>query len=442
MESPIVPEDKLQIVDPLSIIVKDEMPRLRKDLGKINDLAMSIKKFGQLQPCVVNRNMELVAGGRRLAACVIAGVQVKICFVDEVDPLRLREMELEENIQRKALTPAEEVLAVAELHKLKTDIYGKGVSGVVGGKEGTWTQQDTADVLGKSRASVVEDLMLAEAIKNFPSLAVAKKKAEIKKAVKGLETVARNIDALSKYEETIKRTDKFIILNKDSREHFVSLPNEGIDLIITDPPYGIDIFEQGQGLGGETGGGNTTAGFKYEDSEDYAKAVLSAFAQHSYRITKHNAHLYCFCAPSHFWWLKEELATYGWLVRERPIIWIKRETGQNNYPSYWPSSTYEMILFARKVESRLVIEGRGDWIQCDPVSPNERLHNAEKPVPLLKELISRTCLPGSYIYDPFAGSGAVVQAGLELKMLPIACELLTEAYANMLARITHFLEKQ
>ncbi len=105
-------------LDPKLIKVHDELPRVRKDLGKIAELAESIKKFGQLQPVIINRNNELVAGGRRLAAVIIAGLKVKACYVDAVDVLTMREMELEENIQRKDLSPAEEVLALAEMHKL------------------------------------------------------------------------------------------------------------------------------------------------------------------------------------------------------------------------------------------------------------------------------------------------------------------------------------
>jgi len=123
------------VVSPFDVKVKDGMPRLRKELGKIKDLAESFKKFGQLQPIVCNREMELIAGGRRLAACIDAEMDVKIVFADTVDPYEMREMELEENIQRKALTPAEEIQAISELHNLKQTLYGETTQG----KEGGWT---------------------------------------------------------------------------------------------------------------------------------------------------------------------------------------------------------------------------------------------------------------------------------------------------------------
>jgi ParB/RepB/Spo0J family partition protein len=166
------------VVSPLTIKVKDGLPRLRKELGKIKDLVESFVKFGQLQPIVCNRQMELIAGGRRLVACIEASMDVKVVFADTVDPIIMREMELEENIQRKALTAAEEIMAISELHNLKRLIHGETVQGTGGG----WTIEQTADTIGKTRTSVIGDLALAKALEDFPVLAECKTKSDIKRA--------------------------------------------------------------------------------------------------------------------------------------------------------------------------------------------------------------------------------------------------------------------
>lgn len=439
----IVSADKILTVDPKTIIVKDELPRIRKELGKIQDLAASLATFGQLQPIVVNRKMELLAGGRRLAACLLTKRDVKICFVDEVEPLRMREIELEENIQRKSLTPAEEVLAVAELHQLKTALHKElSVENLEKGQRKEWRQEDTAELLGKSRTSVIEDLLLAEAVKHFPSLSTAKTKSEIRSAVKGLNRITQNMEALSKYEDTIKRTKEFVLVNRDAVEHMQGIPDKSVDLLLTDPPYGIDVDKNAMTLGGKTGGENTTTGISYNDTAEYALNLCGVLAKESYRFCKPTSHAFVFCAPSNFYAIKEMFNLAGWNCAERPVIWIKRASGQNNCPERWFSSAYEMILYARREESSLLIQGKPDWIQCDPVNPSERIHQAEKPLPLLKELISRVALPGSYIYDPFAGSGATIEAAVEMKMLALGCELAMESYVNMLARMTKWLENR
>lgn len=419
-------------IEPDKVTIAADRPRQRKDLGKIEKMVDSITKYGQLLPIILDRNGDLIAGGRRLAACLMLGRKVRACYKDAVDPLLLRELELEENLQREALTPAEEVLAIDELMKIKRQIHGDSVSG----KDGGFTQEQVAELLGKSRTSIVEDLQLAAAIKMFPNLSECKTKSEIKKAVKSLERINEQVTALASYEDKIKRSDKFVLVNRDAVDYLKGLSNASVDLFFTDPPYGIDIHDIAMTAGGQTGGDITTTGTTYDDSEAYAKQLLEKLATESYRITKDNGHALVFCAPSHFQWLSKQMGLAGWLVAPRPVIWIKRETGQNNQPERWFSAAYEFILFARKPNSCLVIQGKPDWLQCDPVLPSERTHQAEKPVVLCKELISRCCLPGAYVLDPCMGSGAIVQAAVEMKMLCLGCEKDLEIYAGAVARMS------
>jgi ParB/RepB/Spo0J family partition protein len=424
-------EDKLQTVDPSLIKVSDTRPRQRRELGEIAKMVESIRQYGQIQPVVINREWELIAGGRRLAACLMGGFQVVVCFSDEVDPMKLRELELEENVQRKALTPAEESMAVSELVKLKQAIYGVPTSG----REGGFTLDDAAELVGKTRGYIIDALNVAEAVTLFPDLSKCATKAEIKKAFKGYERIQQQVNALSTYEEKISRTDKFVLVNREAERWLEGLGDGSIDLVFTDPPYGVNIHDIAMTSGGETGGDITTTGTTYDDSEGYAKTLLEKLCVESYRVTKENGFAMFFCAPSHFSWLSERMAAAGWLVAPRPVVWIKRESGQNNQPEKWFSSAYEFILFARKSSSCLILQGRPDWLQVDPVLPSERVHQAEKPIALCKELISRVCMPGSYIADPCMGSGALVAAAVELKMFALGCEKDLNSYASAVSRM-------
>ena len=431
-----VNESEIFELDPTEIGINSELPRQRKDLGEIAKMAESIRLYGQMQPIVINRNKELIAGGRRLAACLLGGFKARVCYKDTIDPLLMREMELEENVQRKALTPAEECLAIDDLVKLKQAKYGKPVQG----RQGGFTLDDAAELIGKTKGNVIEAIQLADAIRNFPELRKADSKSEIKKAVKGLERVQQNIIALASYESTIKMQDEFILVNQDAEHYLKGLGDKTVDLFFTDPPYGIDIHDISMTTGGKTGGEHTTTGIKYDDSEDSAKKLLTIIARESARVTKDTGHAYIFCAPSHFTWLSAAMSQAGWIVYPRPIVWIKRSTGQNNQPSYWPSAAYEFILFARKTDSRIIVEGKPDWIQCDIVGSADRVHQAEKPVELCKELISRVTLPNYIMLDPCMGSGALIEAGYRMKLKSLGCELSVESYAAALSRMTKLKE--
>ena len=106
--------------------IKVDESRFRKDFGDISELAESIRNFGLLQPVVIDRDFNLIAGERRLRACLSLGLEeIPARFYDELDELTAREIELEENIRRKQFTWQEEVLAKAEIDELKRKKYGE-----------------------------------------------------------------------------------------------------------------------------------------------------------------------------------------------------------------------------------------------------------------------------------------------------------------------------
>lgn len=88
-----------------SIIVGD---RRREEYGAVDELAASIERYGLLHPIVVDIERNLVAGGRRLAAVRQLGMEhVAVRMLDTLSPAERREIELEENLQRKDLTSHE-----------------------------------------------------------------------------------------------------------------------------------------------------------------------------------------------------------------------------------------------------------------------------------------------------------------------------------------------
>lgn len=426
-------------IDPSLVVVKEGLDRIRTEMGDISKLADSFGKFGQMQTCLVNRNLELIAGGRRLAAAIAAEAKVKVLFADITDPIVMREMELEENIQRKSLTPAEEIMAVNELHELKQKIYGETEQGKAGG----WTMEDTAKAIGKTRTSVVADLEMAEALQNFPILNNCKTKSDIKRAMKGLQRISQSVAAVTKYEKEVKETKElFVLHHTNSIEYMKTIQDKSIDILFTDPPYGIDVHETQIALGGVTGGDVTMSGFKYDDSFVASMDKIQILATESARFVKDTGFAVVFCAISHFWIVKAMFDAAGWNCSQRPIIWAKNESGQNNAPDKWMTAGYESMLFARKVDSKLVVEGKVDFIQIPNVTPSKRIHHAEKPVALLKEILSRLGMPGAVVLDTFAGSCSLLEACIELKMFPIGCEELIEAYATGKQRVLDYIKSK
>ena len=288
-----IPMDKIFTMQPLDVKVNKDLPRWRKEMGDVRELAESIRTKGQIHPILLDRDNNLVCGGRRLAACITAGIPVKAAYTDQIDPLVLRELELEENLRRKAFTPGEEVLAVKELHELKVAQHGQAVSG----KQGGWTLDQTAALVGKTRGSVISDLQLASAVEAFPELRKATKKNAIAKAVKGMERLQESIAGIAKHEAGIAANqERYKIYYGDSIPYMKGLKDGSVDILFTDPMYGIDADKTAIGVGGVTGG-LTSAGFSIDDSADPAINFLKVLAEESFRFTTNKAHGYVFVGP-------------------------------------------------------------------------------------------------------------------------------------------------
>lgn len=94
--------------------------RIRKDMGDVNALAESLKRFGQISPIVITKNNILVAGERRLEAARSLGWRtINAVIADIPDEVAKLEYELEENIQRRDFTIDEEHEAVRKIIRLK-----------------------------------------------------------------------------------------------------------------------------------------------------------------------------------------------------------------------------------------------------------------------------------------------------------------------------------
>ena len=123
-----------------------DQPRKRFEGDALKELASSIEIYGIIQPIVVRRqgkDYEIVAGERRWRAAKVANLKTVPCIVIEADQFKAKKLALIENIQREDLNPIEEAHAF---------------QGLVEGHQ--LTQEEVAEVIGKSRSYVANSLRL------------------------------------------------------------------------------------------------------------------------------------------------------------------------------------------------------------------------------------------------------------------------------------------
>ncbi len=104
---------KLSLIEP-----NGEQPRKDFREEQLQELADSIKKYGVLQPLLVQKKgdlYEIIAGERRWRAAKLAGIKEVPVVIREYGKQQAIEIALIENVQRENLNPIEEAVAYQRL---------------------------------------------------------------------------------------------------------------------------------------------------------------------------------------------------------------------------------------------------------------------------------------------------------------------------------------
>jgi ParB family chromosome partitioning protein len=128
------------------IVPNPHQPRARFDPAALDELRVSIERYGVLVPVLVRPRgdrYELIAGERRWRACAALGRATIPAIVRDHDDRASQEIALVENLQRENLDPLEEAMGYAHL----LEEYGL-------------THDELASRLGKSRSAITNALRL------------------------------------------------------------------------------------------------------------------------------------------------------------------------------------------------------------------------------------------------------------------------------------------
>lgn len=390
--------------------------RFREDIGDIDELAISILKHGQMEPIIVDENDELIAGFRRLSAAKLNGAQTILAIRrQDVSELQAREMELEENLIRKQMTWLEHQKAIVELDRLKQ------------ANNPGWSQTQTAIAAGLPRqADVSEAYKLVEMTKMFPEIANAKSKNQ---ALSWAQSKASNIMRMHEVRNTpedFASIEERIALG-DSVEYIKTVPDNSCRLILTDPPFGINLEQRTNGTEG-------TITSYVDDVKSYER--LLSMAPDLYRVLKTDGFLIWFFGPSWYERCKHVFQSVGFLVDEMPIVW-DRSDGRSftTRPDRYFARAYDMALHCIKGDPQIVVRGKPNVLRIPPVDNSEREALVERPVELYAELIQRLTVPGETVADFFVGSGSCPAAAAKTRRNYFGCELNPERRAIAVKKI-------
>jgi site-specific DNA-methyltransferase (adenine-specific) len=409
------------------------------------ELASSIIHNGLIHPVVVRKQGSetiLVAGERRIRAMeyiwnfgetvrcgdhTFPEKHVPCLYLGDIDPIDAFEIELEENIRRMDLTWQERATATKRLFDLRNIKAEKTGSPPETIQEFTKSVDGQKDIDLSSR-NIRRDVILADNLSN-PVVARAKTPDEAIKALRKQENEKVNVELARTIGATFTR-DSHTLLQGDCLSLLSDLPELSFDVILSDPPYGIDAQDFNDS-GGLAGGGSDGAHF-YDDSYSTWQKLMDGFFTSLDRITKVQSHLYLFCDIDRFHELRGLAQLSGWRPFRTPIIWHNPTGNRAPWPSQGPQRKWQAILFAIKGEKPT--QALYPDIVVFPSDSNLG-HPAQKPVSLYTDLLRRSVRPGDTVLDPFCGSGTIFPAAHALKCRATGIEQNTNAYGIAAKRL-------
>lgn len=418
------------------LIISPNRQRREFEPEALTDLANSISSLGLLHPIVIRETPlgpVLVAGERRLRALETIWLLGDGCRCDgtlyppntiptitlgELSPLEAEEAELDENLKRRDLTWQERSEALARLHRLR-NAQAEQI-GQTHSIADTLREVETSDYTKDRQA-----ILLADHLAN-PIVAGAKSEKEAFKALKRVEDQRKN-QALAEAVGVSYNSSAHKLFHSDCLAWLAECPDNSFDVVLTDPPYGMNAQNFGDGAGKLS-----NAEHHYDDSPEAWRELMNRFCPEAYRVAKLQAHAYIFCDFDRFHELKSIMKSAGWYVFRTPFIVYKQGSGRVPLPDQGPRRQYETILYAIKGQRPVT----GIYSDVIPCRLEENLgHGANKPVELYIDLLKRSTRPGDTVLDAFAGSGTIFPAAHACKLYATGLELNAEYYGLSVKRL-------
>lgn len=214
-----------------------------------------------------------------------------------------------------------------------------------------------------------------------------------------------------------------VIYNMDCIAGMSYMPDESVDLIVTDPPYLIN-YKSNRRVVKEK--------FDRIQNDVNAKQVIQNALKGFSRILKNNSAIYMFCSWHHIDFFKTEFEKYFTL--KNILIWNKNNHGSGDLRgSYAPK--YEMILFGHKGRALFQEKRIADVIDCAKIPSPKLVHPTEKPTDLLELFIRNNSKPNDIVFDGFIGGGSTALAAVHTGRKFIGYELDEKYYEIACQRV-------
>jgi DNA modification methylase len=350
----------------------------------VDKVTASIKEFGWRQPIVVDREAVIICGHTRLLAARKLGMeQVPVHVAENLSPAQVRAYRLMDNRSHEETDWNLEFLG-PELEELRDLDFDLTLTG--------FEERELDDLLAAPELEEQADL-----IPDVPERPV---------------TIAGDVWLCGKH--------RVMCGDSTSADAVARVLSERKPLImITDPPYGIELDSEWRDRAGLNGRGPAQASYMKHRTEGHTNTSISSDTRadwsEAFALVPSLEVAYVWHASKFTREVLDGLLRIGFLHHQQ-IIWDKGRTVLTR-THYW--FQHEPCWYVRKKNARWfgkAGENSTIWASPSPKflmggSKEEKFdHPTQKPVELMRRPMLNHTKHGDVVYDPFLGSGTTMMS--------------------------------
>lgn len=195
------------------------------------------------------------------------------------------------------------------------------------------------------------------------------------------------------------------LYNDDCLKVLKNIPDNSIDLVLTDPPYLVISGGKPKHKGQPSGMLSKNDGkiFEYNDIK------FEDWIPEAYRVLKDCSQCYIMTNVLNIERCLRVCRENGFGLHNI-LVWEK----QNCTPNRWYMKNCEYVLFLRKGSAKSINNKGSKTVHQFNNIIGHKLHETEKPVDLMKYYISNSSNVGDTVLDMFMGAGSTGVAAKEL----------------------------
>ena len=383
----------------------DLVPRLSK--SDFESLKLSIEKYGQLVPIIVNNKGVILDGYHRFKACSELRIEPQISERGFKNKLEEQLFVIECNLKRRHLNNFQKVELALKSKPILEEIARKNraanistIKEVPSSKYLELGGKGVNEKIGKSAGLSHETIRKVEAIlqSNDDDLKEKARKGQftINEAFKKVKRSEKRIFLLNEASQislAAGEEKRFELLHGDFLEQSSKIVDDSVDLILTDPPY-----------------------------DEGSVSLYGKLAALAGRVLKDGASLVTyisnFAMPEVFRNILADNGLRYW--------WTFAVTHNGGHQLIYPRSIFAewkpLVWFikGKKPRDGLIVKNMGDLIESK--LPDKSLHNLAQSQAEAEFMIDNLSVEGQLILDPLMGTGTFGAAALKLKRRFIGIE--------------------